>query len=272
MKNLIYPCTFLQDYLDIHEYKHWVGLWNEKLCASLEKQLLQIQAKWGSSPLKFFPEVECLYKYRSFDIQHPERTREILSEHKLWSPSMHSLNDPMESGFHSSEDHVENDAAFSFIYMMRSQWCGCISFSRDPVSSPMWSHYSSDHTGFCIKYRRQDSILLSFPSYCRPVMYRSNVPKLSLKNVNNFSSMIDEVFWTKSGDWENEREWRLRYPRTDSYTHTGLLKPEGVIFGLKTDPKVKDYIRKCAPDLRYGVIVPGKNDYRLRVVWEDIKS
>jgi hypothetical protein len=272
MDDPIYPELIPQTDLDANEHEYWNSLWSEQLCASLEENLRREQLRWSSTApsirRRTLPAVKDLYKYSWLDWKYPERTESILSEDKIWVASLKSLNDPMEAGFRGPDDAIEAKATFSFVYLMRSQWTGCFCFSIDPVSILMWSHYAQGHKGFCIKYRRQDSYLLSSP-YCKPVLYRRSMPKLALDDPSRLQALVDLVFWTKSEEWEYEREWRLRYPRADAYTRVGLVKPYGVIFGLKTEPEDRRFIRNCAPDLHYGEINPTEQDYRLRIVWED---
>lgn len=271
MERPIYPSLIPQEKLDVREHEHWAGLWNEKLCTSIEEKLSQVQREWSATPAASrkpqMPEAQDLYKYRAFDDKHPERTRAILADHKLWSSGLRSLNDPMEAGFIPPSDNLEATSAFSFVYLMRSQWSGCISFSRDPISTLMWAHYAGDHTGFCIKYRRDDSYLLSTDA-CQPVLYRRSAPKLSLDDDAPLQQLVNLVFWTKAEAWEHEQEWRLRYPRTEAYTRAGLLKPHGVIFGLKTPPEVKQFLRTCAPELSYGDVKSTDDGYRLEIAWQ----
>ena len=245
-----------------------VTLWSEDLCSKIESGYCQQQEQWQNTPSldrrRFKPEIASLYKYRAFDAVHPERTQAILVEGKLWSPSLEQLNDPLEAAFTSQDEFRAESAVAGYL---RTPWCGCISFSIDPVDPLMWSHYAGGHTGFCVKYRRADSLLLSSDN-CRYVLYRSAAPDADASTPKKIEELIDHAFWTKSENWEYEREWRLRYPRTNGYTKRGLLVPHGVIFGLKTEESTKDFIRRCAPQLRYGTVEPTDQAYRLRVRWE----
>jgi len=275
MGEIIYPSLIPQSDLDVSEHETWAGLWNDKLCASLEAQFVQHQARRAIEKLEdrttSRADIAHLYKYRAFDSGHPERTIDILNEQKLWSASLHSLNDPMEGGFRSGDNDLGGKGAFSFVYMMRSQWTGCICFSVNPVSQLMWSHYSSNHAGYCIKYRIADSYLLSSLD-CRQVQYRNSLPDLELSDPTRLQSLVDLVFWTKAEAWEYELEWRLRYPRAQAYTHPGLLVPSDVIFGMRMPLETRQFIRDHAPQLRFGEMVATNQDYRLKVVWDDGKD
>src|SRR5256885_867109 len=75
------------------------SIWTEKLCQQIERVYLEENSK----PCRSLPESRDsrdstpLYKYRSLDRSHPERTEEIINDAKLWSPSIRELNDPLEA-------------------------------------------------------------------------------------------------------------------------------------------------------------------------------
>ena len=272
MARHVYPSLVPPDQLADGEHVRWEGIWTEALCQSLEQQLFQNQLRWSAIPaldraVSILPDVQDLYKYRTFDYAYSDRIKAIFTDQKLWSASLSSLNDPMEGGFKDVGDSNNKHDIFSGVYLMKTQWSGCVSFSLDPVSTLMWSHYAKDHTGFCIKYRRRDSNIL-VSGLCQPVMYRNSMPRVSYNVSTPTKEAIDVVFWTKSESWEYEREWRLRYPRIDSYTYPGLLIPYGVIFGLKMPTEARELIRKMAPTLQYGSVMFSEQDFRLKIIWE----
>ncbi len=238
-------------------------VWNERLYNQIMGDLLQQEKEWDEKDFNKLAEpyssIEYIYKYRTFNDKHPEWTSQLFSEQKMWSPSLKNLNDPLEMAFGGQvlDDPATVDA---INMMMNSNWYGCICFSRDPVCVQMWAHYASSHSGYCVEYYRPDSFFLS--TFCRPVKYRRTMP--SLEN----SHEIDELFWTKSDAWEYEAEWRLRYIRSNAHTLPGLLKPSGVIFGLRTPDKVKKFIRSHAGNIRFGEIKPSPAPYRIQVQWE----
>jgi hypothetical protein len=239
-------------------------LWNERIYEDFVKDFRRREEEWsaGRSQRSSGPQLDLsyVYKYRAIDPEHPELSEEIFGDQKVWSPSLESLNDPLEAAFVFGKAVPDPVVADAVKMMMKSNWYGCICFSRDPVCVQMWAHYASSHSGYCVEYYRPDSFLLS--AFCRPVLYRRNMPELTDKND------IDRLFWTKSEIWEYEAEWRLRYPRANAHTAPGLLRPHGVVFGLRTPDSVKKLIRKCAGNIRFGQIVPAREPYRIKVEWE----
>lgn len=242
-------------------------LWNEELCSRIEAGFIQENKKECTTLPK---SLDCrdtlpLYKYRSFDPSHPERTETAIVDGRLWSPSIEALNDPLEAAVVFGSGSVDEWTIPAISMFYKSPWCGCICFSYDPVCTQMWAHYACDHEGYVLKYERSSNYLLR-SRFCRSVKYRR---KILVLDILNGPEKISDVLWTKSEAWEYEKEVRLQYPRTNSYTAIGLLRPSGVIFGLRTPAKVKGSISEIARHLRIGKIVFGDHPYSLKVEWYD---
>lgn len=222
------------------------------------------EKEWSPDRLQQMPHlhlgIDYIYKYRAFIPAHPEWTTEIFTDEILYSPSIPELNDPLETAFICSGVAADPIFADSINMMLKSNWYGCICFTRDPICVQMWAHYAASHEGYCVEYYRPNSFLLS--ANCKPVLYRRTMPEITS------IEQIDHLFWTKAEAWEYEAEWRLRYPRAGAKTASGLLKPHGVIFGIRTPYEVKNLIRSCAGDIRFGQIVPSREPYRIKVKWE----
>lgn len=243
------------------------SIWTENLCHQIEQRYLEENSKpCGELPKgRDSRDSLALYKYRSIDRGYMERTEEIINDSKLWSPSIRQLNDPMEAAVVFGEGSVDAWTVPAVVMFLQSQWCGCICFSYDPVCTQMWAHYADNHAGFILKYERVDNWLLR-SDFCQVVKYRRKLPVLEILNSDDSP---DRLLFTKSEAWEYEREIRLTYPRTGSYTAAGLLKPCGIIFGLRTSQKDKDFLGGASRHLRQGQIVFGDNPYQLRVHWND---
>src|SRR5262245_52913535 len=243
-------------------------IWTEKLYRDIAEDFLQQQKEWGKSDrnqkqIFHSPPVQNLYKYKSLDDPHRhERIPIIFKERTLWAATIASLNDPLEAAFviqKREEDRVEAEA---IKMMVHSKWWGCICFSFDPVCPQMWAHYAACHSGFCIQYRRLDSALLC-SGLTQPLAYRRAMPELKLSSVN------EPIFFTKSENWEYEREWRLMYPNAGGYVAPGLLIPSGVLFGVRTSEESKAFLRECAGNVRFGQVVLSEEPYRLKIKWEE---
>jgi len=133
--------------------------------------------------------IDYIYKYRTIDPKHPERTEELFSDCKLWSPSIPNLNDPLEAAFIYRNAAADPVIAIAVTMMMASNWYGCICFSRDPICVQMWAHYASNHEGYCIEYYRPSSFLLS--AFCKPVLYRRGMPEIESITTDKTDYLLD---------------------------------------------------------------------------------
>jgi hypothetical protein len=242
------------------------SIWSEEACQQIEASFIEENNKpWRALPKSDDSrDTIPLYKYRSFDRLHPERTEQVIREGRLWSPSIQELNDPMEAAVVFGSGSIDEWTVPAVTMLYQSRWCGCICFTYDAVCAQMWAHYADSHQGFVLKYNRAPNYLLRSP-HCRPVRYRREITHLDIQNDPD----IMQPLWVKSEAWEYEREVRLLYPRTNAYTAVGLLNPAGIIFGLRTPVDVKETLRAMSGDLSVGEIKFGNDPYKLKVHWYD---
>lgn len=137
---------------------------------------------------------------------------------------------------------------------------GIFSMSDCPDNELMWAHYAGNHEGVCLGFSAAAGSVLADPLRCRPVEYRSEVPKvpeeglttqLQIKlgaNGKPISRMLvafsDPTFQaaitTKSLSWAYEREWRYIEPMGGEYTWPGPLTE--ITFGLRCpEPRQQNY-------------------------------
>jgi len=248
-------------------------LWSEALYERFASDMLRRQKRWqltdADKAALAWPAVGRLYKYRTIDYAHPERTAELLQKGTLWASSLVKLNDPLEAAFVSARQAAGQSEIDAINMMMRSNWYGCICLTIDPVCVQMWAHYSQNHEGFVIEYDRYESSLLCSAS-AQPVRYRRAMPAVIGDPEDDAAQQeLDRIFWTKWEAWEYEREWRVRYPKANALAAPGLLKPSGLIFGLRTSDKDKKKLREYAGKIRIGQIEPSSEPYRLQIRWEN---
>lgn len=114
------------------------------------------------------------------------------------------------------------------------------SFSERNDSLLMWSHYSGQHTGFCIEYNIE---LLSEFDKLRLELYPINYSdKLYKAPINNlFNHILSATY--KSLEWDYEDEWRLIV--IDEKNSEYLMpKPKAIYLGSKISDENKDKILK----------------------------
>jgi hypothetical protein len=119
---------------------------------------------------------------------------------------------------------------------------GLCCLSKVPNDILMWSHYGSDHQGYCLEFEAGAGI---YPfGEANPVIYSEDYPIVDFYNTPT-AKQFDLIFLTKYRGWAYEQEWRV----IDTKNGPGLHRypPEllsGVIFGLRTPEPDKSKIRE----------------------------
>ena len=125
-----------------------------------------------------------------------------------------------------------------------------VSLSEEPSSIRMWSHYSKNHTGFCIEY---DFSTISPEDLrrrlCFPVYYRGKLTDAtrylthaSPENINIYFSLY--LCLLKSDEWAYEKEWRIVYPtgQAQANAEISMPRPSAIILGARVDTKDKKWM------------------------------
>jgi hypothetical protein len=157
----------------------------------------------------------------------------------------------------------------------------------------MWSHYAKNHTGVCVKYSLNDSVLpqligniVKVGMY--PVSYTSRVPLLSY---SDFSSVIlnkngDHEFnnrthrklfkmvLTKSRFWSYEKEWRLVIDsnHSQSYQSMPFFKIDSIYLGCRMKSDMKLLYAKLAYDIDAKLFESHLADDRIGLNYFDISQ
>ena len=88
---------------------------------------------------------------------------------------------------------------------------GVVSFSEDHLNPLMWSHYTTDGSGFAIGYHSHELRKLSSrPEGLRPIIYMRDLPPfMDYMPLAQPETNMDIILSMKSDHWSYEREWRL---------------------------------------------------------------
>lgn len=161
-------------------------------------------------------------------------------------------------------------------------------------NSTMWSHYSMNHFGFCVKYnlnfenvKYKDLILCGL----YPINYTSRVPKISprellkLKTVDNElvlnNSILKTTFKaliTKSAFWNYEKEWRLIVAshNAEALTNSSIQfsEIESIFLGCRIDPSLKKHLVQFAENNNITIFQTKQSNekYMLHYYQIDLKS
>ncbi len=153
---------------------------------------------------------------------------------------------------------------------------GIVSFTTNPYHPLMWSHYTTDGSGFVIGY--DSAILSKLPGpagWLRDVAYRNELPMIFAPIVLvSPESNVPVLLSNKSDDWSYEEEWRLivELKRTIG---TGQIDQHGqpvnlvqvpneavvrVFYTERTPPESVRLIRDrlAGKNNRYGAVSPRK--------------
>ncbi|WP_138477122.1 DUF2971 domain-containing protein [Dyadobacter bucti] len=146
------------------------------------------------------------------------------------------------------------------------------------ANTTMWSHYASNHTGFCIRYsleKTSDFVKTGL----LPVKYTSNVPTLSVPNIletlnsnHKFSSNLSiakaskKALITKSAFWSYEKEWRLMVEneRVDLLNNNCIAFPyaEAIFMGCRIESSLKYHLVSFAEKSNLKVFETRPNEER----------
>jgi hypothetical protein len=248
--------------------------------------------------------IDVLYKYGRIGA-HSES---LFSTGSIYLPSPSALNDPFECRprftFHGTreqvietftklfgkleglppqeaakramaayaEGHHANPAAWTafrtdLINILAGQ-IGMCCLSRVPDSILMWSHYASEHTGYCIEFEATDHTPLFGAS--QPVSYSDSHPVVDFYNTPN-DKQVQLSFLTKYLGWAYEQEWRV----IDHDQGPGLREypPDlmrSVTFGLRMPAqqraKIREWIGRRNHPVRFLQAVQDDQQFAIRLV------
>ncbi len=114
---------------------------------------------------------------------------------------------------------------------------GILSFTTQPRHPLMWSHYTTDGSGFVIGYKVAELSKLTGPKGClRPVTYSDQPPPIMGPIVLvSPDSNLPAILSCKSKHWSYESEWRL-IVELDRTTGTGKTDLRGQPINLVQVP------------------------------------
>ncbi len=147
---------------------------------------------------------------------------------------------------------------------------GVLSLTEDPCNEVMWAHYAANYAGFVVGLDSESAFFQpkqNEPRTCGElmnVMYTNTAPVVYVEPRK--LDIPKEVFFTKTVQWEYEREWRMiKYlPHADEVLDVGgkaihlfrvpVEAVKEVIFGSKVDPaaasRLDAEIRTRAPHIQ----------------------
>lgn len=162
-----------------------------------------------------------------------------------------------------TEKFFDNLMSFCSIYIellqnLSSSLRICCFSENDYTNVLMWSHYASNHTGYCVEYENSFLLESSYYKECMcPVCYSKEIFDISKYFVKFIESIqeksidknIDFIYFStifKSIEWEYEREWRLITDNSNpNLINNNLLKiqqPKKIYLGTNIKKDYKEQI------------------------------
>lgn len=146
---------------------------------------------------------------------------------------------------------------------------GVLSLSATWKSGLMWSHYADEHRGVCIEYdtRDQQHPRLGSVDYKGPrAIKTSDLYRWKVREDTNAKDrVLKTYFYTKSGEWRYEREWR------DVRELSGVtevpFRTTAILFGLRCDSTVIKSVVKLLndhPAIKIWQVLPKEDGFGLR--------
>lgn len=159
----------------------------------------------SASPLKVFAEIQNIES----DRDETDLMLEIAKKYSNDTSEIKNMELVIENAYRQIEEVVNNKF-----------FIGCL--TTEPKNRLMWSHYSKDHSGFCVEYdfSKWDSVLSSY--YLLPIAYSQEMPQVSWENAISKTPEAQQKFLEeflsglliKDDIWKYENEWRILVPQT----------------------------------------------------------
>ena len=157
---------------------------------------------------------------------------------------------------------------------------GIISFTTDPYHPLMWSHYTTDGSGFVIGYDASALNYLAGKEGClRMVNYGDRLPLISGPIVLvSPESNLPKLLSTKSHHWSYENEWRLivELNRTIGTGETDQHRQPINLVPIPNEAVVAVYYTERTPDERVKLIqrrlADKNNRYRVQTPFKLVLS
>lgn len=215
-----------------------------------------------------------------------ERDIRLLSQDKIFIPTIEQLNDPSEALVDFRLFNTQPDLFKIFVPPKMSEsfdqgighlydiirTCGIYSLSKENANELMWSYYANGHTGYAVIFDT-DVLVKSFEQgrwggmHELDVRYSSKPPRFELSKIEKLD--IEEVLLclvgNKSNVWRHEAEHRLVFDQGGRSLMIDYRAIKGFVFGYRMNLDDIDYVMKifAGRNLTYYQIKLKDNSYTL---------
>jgi hypothetical protein len=122
---------------------------------------------------------------------------------------------------------------------------GVACFAKNPFSMLLWSYYAEGHRGIAIRFDGTLKHLGAISPDLFPVevQYATKFPEINFYKASTFK-FLATMLGTKADAWKHEEEWRLVLVGITGYVRIPREMINGIILGMRTDPKSEDTLRR----------------------------
>jgi hypothetical protein len=234
-------------------YKY-VGAESPEEIVRILKYFIEDGSIKASNPRTFNDPSEFKVEY---DFEAPDK----VIKDRYFSDNPESGEEGFKEWFNSFDSHSKWHIGYINRHYMLN-FVGVVCLTSAPNNYLMWSHYAKDHPGFCIVF--DDEIITSLDEtlFSSEVEYQNEVPAFRYF----YDSIVDfnkSVFFTKSKNWEYEKEFRVitRGHGIRKFKKT-LIKE--VIIGCRAPKELENYIRSCLGyDIKFSKMIDHPKKYEL---------
>lgn len=214
-----------------------------------------------------------------------ERDIELLSQDKIYVPTIEQLNDPSEAFVDNRvykmqldlfERFVSKEAIGSFDESIQGLFdsirnSGIYSLSKEIANELMWAYYANGHNGYAIIFDTE-VLVKSFENgkysgmHELEVKYSSRLPQFDISIIElDINKVLSCLVGNKSDAWKHEAEHRLVFDIGGKCLKIDYRAIKGFVFGCKMNPDDMDYVMKTfsGRDLTYYQIRLKDDSYNL---------
>lgn len=214
-----------------------------------------------------------------------ERDIELLSQDKIYVPTIEQLNDPSEAFVDNRvykmqldlfERFVSKEAVGSFEEGVQGLFdsirnSGIYSLSKEYANELMWAYYANGHNGYAIIFDTE-VLAKSFENgkysgmHELEVKYSSRLPRFNISILEmDINKVLSCLVGNKSNAWKHEAEHRLVFDEGGKCLKIDYRAIKGFVFGCRMNPDDMDYVMKTfsGRDLTYYQIRLKDDSYDL---------
>ena len=233
----------------LYKYRDWANIFHRKIITRQEIYFPKpsefndpfdgnIPVRWDLMTYE-----ECIEKnFELINIVHKDKDQKLVKEYAKKVTDEKTLWHPDKL---ASERPEQLEKWNSII--------GLLSLSSVPDNILMWSHYSSNHTGFVVGLDTKSLFENYDFDYLEPVVYQSQYPTIT--GLDETTEQFHKKFFYKSNLWSYENEWRI----SKNHIEKRIIKLDAstineVIIGCCTNNKLtKEIIQFSKKHLGFGV-------------------